>query len=123
MKILALEFSSQRRSVAVAETTPDFRVIGSATEDNPRGSNGMVLIDRALHAAQITPAEIDLIAIGLGPGSYAGIRSAIAVSQGWQLASETRLLGISSVEVLADEARQAGRFGEITVVIDAQRNE
>ncbi len=123
MKILALEFSSQRRSVAVAATTPDFRVLGSATEDNPRGSNGMVLIDRALGDAQMVPAEIDILAIGLGPGSYAGIRSAIAISQGWQLARGTRLLGISSVEVLAEEARQAGRLGEITIVIDAQRNE
>ena len=123
MKILALEFSSQRRSVAVAESNPAFRVLGRATEDNPRGSNGMVLIDRALHEAHLTPAEIDLIAVGLGPGSYAGIRSAIAISQGWQLARGTRLLGISSVETVAHEAQRVGHLGEITIVIDAQRKE
>jgi tRNA threonylcarbamoyladenosine biosynthesis protein TsaB len=123
MKILAVEFSSRRRSVSVAQTNPEFRVLAAVTEDNPRGSNGMVLIDRALRETRLTPAEMDLIAVGLGPGSYAGIRSAIAISQGWQLARGTRLLGISSIEVLADEARQAGHLGEINIVIAAQRNE
>jgi tRNA threonylcarbamoyl adenosine modification protein YeaZ len=123
MKILAVEFSSQRRSVSVAQTSPEFRVLATVTEDNRRGSNGMVLIDRGLQEARLTPAEIDLIAVGLGPGSYAGIRSAIAISQGWQLARGTRLLGIGSIEVLAHDAQQAGHFGQITIMIDAQRSE
>jgi tRNA threonylcarbamoyladenosine biosynthesis protein TsaB len=123
MKILALEFSTNRRSVAVAGTNPDFRLLATSTEDNPRGSNGMVLIDRALHEAHLAPAEIDIIAIGLGPGSYAGTRSAIAISQGWQLARGTRLLGISSVDVLAHEAQQSRHFGDVTIIIDAQRKE
>src|SRR4051794_1292576 len=122
MKILALEFSSRQRSVAVAEATP-FRVLGAAMEINARGTNGMILVDRALAAARITPGEIEVVAVGLGPGSYAGIRSSIAIAQGWQLAREVRLLGIGSVELIAAGAQQRAVFGEVTIVIDAQRHE
>jgi tRNA threonylcarbamoyladenosine biosynthesis protein TsaB len=124
MKILGLEFSSARRSVAVAEANgPDFRVLSRVTEDHPRGSTGMVLLDRALQQATLNPAEINLIALGLGPGSYGGIRSAIAISQGWQLARGTPVIGLSSVDLLAWEAKERHIFGNVTVVIDAQRRE
>ena len=62
-----------------------------------------------------------MIAVGLGPGSYTGIRAAIAVAQGWQLARGVKLLGSSSAECLAAQAQ--GIFGRVNVVIDAQRGE
>src|SRR5205807_2063159 len=61
--------------------------------------------------------------IGLGPGSYAGIRSAIALAQGWQLARPVKLLGVSSVECLAAEAKEKGWFGAVNIIVDAQRGE
>ena len=67
--------------------------------------------------------EIECLAIGIGPGSYTGIRAAIALAQGWQLARPVKLLGISSAECLAAEAQANGFFGTVNVVIDAQRNE
>ncbi len=124
MKILALEFSSNERSVAVAEgNASGFTLLGAATEAALRGSTGMVLVDRALREAHLRPADIDLLVVGLGPGSYAGIRSAIAIAQGWQLARNTRLIGVGSVEVLAREAQIRGIYGDVTIIIDAQRKE
>jgi tRNA threonylcarbamoyl adenosine modification protein YeaZ len=67
--------------------------------------------------------EIEGIAVGIGPGSYTGIRSALALAQGWQLAAGVKLVGIASVECLAAGAQAAGWFGAVNVVIDAQRNE
>jgi len=61
--------------------------------------------------------------VGLGPGSYNGIRLAIALTQGWQLARPVKLLGISTAECLAAEAQAEGIFGRVQVVIDAQRGE
>jgi tRNA threonylcarbamoyladenosine biosynthesis protein TsaB len=67
--------------------------------------------------------EIEAIAVGIGPGSYTGIRAAIAIAQGWQLAREIKLLGISSAEVLAAQAQADKISGRVNVVIDAQRGE
>jgi tRNA threonylcarbamoyladenosine biosynthesis protein TsaB len=67
--------------------------------------------------------EIGALAVGLGPGSYNGIRGAIALAQGWQLGRGIGLLGISSVECLAAQARADGPRGAVYIIIDAQRTE
>ena len=120
MKILAVEFSSDQRSVAVLN---DSEVLGRAEETGGRTARAFALIERALSAAALEREAIECIAIGIGPGSYAGIRSSIALAQGWQLARGIRLLGVSSVECLAAQAQAAGITGPITIAIDAQRNE
>ena len=119
MKILALEFSSRQRSVAV---TDGGKPLARISTDNVKTSP-IFLIHDALTKAKIEPGKIHLIAIGIGPGSYTGIRSAIAIAQGWQLARKTQLCAISSVEVLAATAQTNGQRGETHFLIDAQRNE
>jgi tRNA threonylcarbamoyladenosine biosynthesis protein TsaB len=124
MNILALEFSSSLRSVSILRSTDQGPVVLAHIEDpNYRTVTPMLLIDRTFKQASLLPSQIQTIAIGLGPGSYTGIRSAIAIAQGWQLATKVDLIGISTVEVLAAQAQDAGIRGELTIVIDAQRNE
>jgi tRNA threonylcarbamoyladenosine biosynthesis protein TsaB len=121
MTILALEFSSPRRSVALARGET---VLAEAVEQNGgRGTNALGLIEKVLADARVTREEIEVVAVGLGPGSYTGIRAAIAVAQGWQLARGVRLLGISSMESLAAEAQAQQMFGGINLAVDAQRGE
>lgn len=120
MKILAVEFSSEQRSIAVLV---DGTVCSTAMEVAARTSRSFSLIEQALAEARLEREEIECLALGLGPGSYAGIRSAIALAQGWQLALPVQLLGISSVECLAAEAQAKGWFGRANIIIDAQRNE
>jgi tRNA threonylcarbamoyladenosine biosynthesis protein TsaB len=84
------------------------------------------MIADALREAGIERDQIRSLVIGLGPGSYNGIRSAIAMAQGWQLAAgdrELKLQGIGSAECLAAQAQAEGVRGPIAIVIDAQRNE
>ena len=119
MKILALEFSSSKRGVAVAEGDS---VLATVATDNLKTSP-LTLIDEALQKAHLNRATIEVIALGIGPGSYTGIRSAIATAQGWQLARNVKLPPISSAEVLAATARNNGQRSEIHLLIDAQRNE
>ena len=119
MKILALEFSSRQRSLAV---TDDTDVLSEITTDQLKTSP-LVLIEQALDQAQINREEIQCLALGIGPGSYTGIRSAIAVAQGWQLARDTPLSAVSSTEILAATARRDGLRGETHFIIDAQRHE
>lgn len=105
MKILALEFSSERRSVAVVEQGA---VLGEAHEQGGKHTRAFELIEQALLAARIERERIECVAVGLGPGSYMGIRIAIAIAQGWQLARGVKTAGVKS----ADEARQVGLLVE-----------
>ena len=80
-------------------------------------------MEEALRQAGWEREEIETVAVGLGPGSYTGIRGAIALAQGWQLGRGVNLLGISSVECLAAQAQAEKMCGPIHIVVDAQRNE
>ena len=122
MKILALELATHHRTVAFLDTVSSKHQIVTAT-GHPRATKPLVLIERCLAEAGVERREIDCIAVGLGPGSYTGVRSAIALAQGWQLATNVKLIGISTACSLAEEARATGWRGPITIVIDAQRDE
>jgi len=125
MKILALEFSSPHRSVAVVGNVrgPGTWTETEAVETGDRSNRPFELIQDVLSQARLERGQIEGLAIGLGPGSYTGIRGAIAIAQGWKLARDVRLLGISSAECLAAQAHSDGLRGRVSVVIDAQRGE
>jgi len=122
MTILALEFSSPQRSVAVLRTGGT-AMAAEVVETGGHGANAFGMIERVLAEAKIEREQVEVIAVGLGPGSYTGIRAAISLAQGWQLARGMKLAGISSTEAIAAQARAEKTFGRVSVVIDAQRNE
>src|SRR6516164_8646139 len=97
MTILALEFSSSQRSVAAAR---DGEVLAEAVETGERGTNAFGMIEKVLATAKLGRGDIECLAGGLGPGSYTGIRVALSIAQGWQLACGVKLLGIGSVDCL-----------------------
>ncbi len=126
MITMALEFSSPVRSVAVlaseSQTNPA-TALGAASDEGARTLKPLNLVERALGKASVGLESIERLVVGLGPGSYTGIRSAIALAQGWQLARPIQLMGISTVVCLAAQAHANGWFGNVNVVIDAQRGE
>jgi len=129
MKILALEFSSPQRSVAVLDVGAPGRLLAVSEVIESAVGHTMKplgMIESALKEAGVEREQIECLAVGLGPGSYNGIRTAIALAQGWQLASDSRgvkILGVSSAECVAAQARADGLTGKLNVVIDAQRGE
>src|SRR2546423_2717143 len=127
MNILALEFSSEQRSVAVLKSSATgaaaMTPATSSTRTSPRTLNAFRLIEATLHQAQLEREQIECVAVGIGPGSYTGIRAAISIAQAWQLAKDIQLLGIGSVEGLAAQAQTQSIHGRVNFIVDAQRNE
>ena len=120
MTILALEFSSPQRSVAVARTD---RVLGEVIETGAGPAGAFNMIEAALREAKLEREQIETLAVGLGPGSYTGIRVALAMARGWQLARSVKLVGASSLDLLAAQAQAERIFGRVNVIVDAQRTE
>ncbi|MFZ1074367.1 MAG: tRNA (adenosine(37)-N6)-threonylcarbamoyltransferase complex dimerization subunit type 1 TsaB [Verrucomicrobiia bacterium] len=135
MTTLALEFSSPQRSVAVAragrvlgeviETGAGFHSDQKAAASSRQGgaTGAFSMIEAVLREAKLEREQIEILVVGLGPGSYTGVRVALSVAQGWQLACGTKLLGVSGMDCLAAQARTEKIFGRVNVMVDAQRNE
>ena len=120
MKILALEFSSPLRGVAVAV---EGVVRAEAAEQGGRETHAFQLIERVLREAGLAREAVEGIAVGTGPGSYAGIRIAIAIAQGWGLARGVKLMGVSSADGVATQVTGLAEGENFSIVIDAQRGE
>jgi tRNA threonylcarbamoyladenosine biosynthesis protein TsaB len=74
-------------------------------------------VDALLRQAGAHPAEIDRLAVGIGPGSFTGIRIGLAVARGLALSLDIPGAGVSTLDALA-----AGAPGAVPV-IDAKRSE
>lgn len=105
MKILALELSSARGSVAWLD-----QEAVEQTWPNERKNSGP-LFDH-LEYLVTTLGSPDIIVVGLGPGSYAGVRIAIAAAIGLQAASGARLLGLPSICAMPCEGRHYLAIGD-----------
>jgi tRNA threonylcarbamoyl adenosine modification protein YeaZ len=120
MKMLAFEFSTSRRTVAACEGG---RVLGEVFEEGRTTGQPVHLVEGALAAAKWEREVVDCLVVGLGPGSYTGMRIGIALAQGWQLAQNVRILGAGTFDAMAFGSYQAGRRGLINIAVDAQRGE
>jgi tRNA threonylcarbamoyl adenosine modification protein YeaZ len=97
MTTLAIDTSTAGGSVAVLV---DGELIVHASFLADRGHSSALF--KVLDDVCSGRPRLDQLVIGLGPGSYAGIRIAIAAGLGLQLASRAKLIGIPSVAALND---------------------
>jgi tRNA threonylcarbamoyladenosine biosynthesis protein TsaB len=74
-------------------------------------------VDALLRQAGAHPSDLDRLAVGLGPGSFTGVRIGLAVARGLALSLDLRGSGVSTLAALA-----AGAPGALPVV-DAKRRE
>ncbi|HEX4639168.1 MAG TPA: tRNA (adenosine(37)-N6)-threonylcarbamoyltransferase complex dimerization subunit type 1 TsaB [Chthoniobacterales bacterium] len=111
MKVLALELSSARGSIALlAEDEIKF----DREWPNDRKNSGPFF--EHLLEVQKQFGNPEMIIVGLGPGSYAGTRIAISAAIGLQIASRARLIGYPSICAIECDAP------EYVVIGDARRN-
>lgn len=80
----------------------------------------LALVDEVLAAARMELAGVTRIAVGVGPGSFTGLRIGIASARGLAQATGAELVGVSSLRALAAGAdpRRA-----VAAVVDARRGE
>lgn len=91
MKVLAVDLSSPRGSIAVAD---DGAIVGERIFPCERGRGASVF--GALEELRAVWREADVIAIGIGPGSYNGLRTSCALAQSIQMATGAKLCTAAS---------------------------
>jgi len=108
---LALDTATPRSSCALLEGD---ELLG---ERETKAVTVLAAADELLNQAGFTPADLNRIVCGTGPGSFTGIRIGLAVARGLALALDLPLAGVSTLAAL-----QAGAPGCLPV-IDGSRKE
>ena len=82
------------------------------------------MLDELLGAAGLTLTQLDGIAFGAGPGSFTGLRIACGVAQGLALGANLPVLGIGTLEALAQTQTQTtARDSKVIAALDARMGE
>lgn len=124
MKILAIDTAANLCAAAVYDTE-EARVLGMVSENIGKGHAEVLMgyIERALAQANIGFAEIDRIAVNVGPGSFTGVRIGVSAARGFALVLNYPAIGVTAFEALAMEARETHPGSPVLVAIDAHRGE
>src|SRR5215203_6725909 len=109
--ILAFDTATDRATSALVD---DGEVLGERVS---RASTLLADVDALVRQAGAHPRDIGGLAVGIGPGSFTGIRIGLAAARGLALALDVPAAGVSTLDALA-----AGAPGAIPVV-DAGRRE
>ncbi len=100
MKVLAIDTSCTVATVAIAE---DNKLLGEYYIDDKltHSQKLMPMIDRQLCDLGLTPGDIDVFAVSVGPGSFTGLRIGIATAKGMAAAAGKGMVGISTLKAMA----------------------
>lgn len=125
MNILALDTSMGNCGAAVllSDGTTERTVLCEERMARGHAEALMPMIDEAMQGAGIGFADLDLIAATLGPGSFTGVRIAIAAARGFALVTQAKLWGTDSLTVMARAALTTGaiKSGQpFAVAVDAR---
>ncbi len=121
-RILALDTSTDACSVALQTGS---EVIG-CFEVVPRKHTQLLLpmVESVMAESGVGFDQLDAIAFGRGPGSFAGLRIATGAAQGLALANDTPMIGISTLETLAlAQAINSADAQNVLAVLDARMDE
>jgi tRNA threonylcarbamoyladenosine biosynthesis protein TsaB len=97
-------------------------LIGPA-DSGPRHSTALLAAVEASTAAAGGWSGVDRIAVGLGPGSFVGIRIAIATANGLAASTGLPLTGVCTLDAVAAGLREGDGDRECLAVLDARRGE
>jgi len=123
MRILAIDTALEVCAAAVLDAATG-AMPAAESLDMARGHAEalMPLIARVMDAAQWEFAELDRIAVTVGPGSFTGLRVGIAAARGIALAADRPAVGLSTLSALA-APHVAARTQEIIITAINARND
>ncbi len=130
--ILLIETGTDICSVGIAR---DGELLSLRESDEGRDHAKKVacFVDELLRETGVQPDELDAVAVGMGPGSYTGLRIGVSFAKGLCYGLEKPLIAIGSLDALAAVAREDYEAGILDIdawegarlcpMVDARRME
>ena len=117
MKVLAFDTSSKALSLAILE---DKQLLAETTINIKKNHSITLMpaIDFLMTCLDLTPKDLDRIVVAEGPGSYTGLRIAVATAKTLAHTLNIELVGMSSLLALVPSQQE----GLVVPLMDARRN-
>jgi tRNA threonylcarbamoyladenosine biosynthesis protein TsaB len=121
-----LAFDTATAATVVGLRRADGRLFEARHDPGPGERPGhatvlLGLVEEVMAAAGVEPPAIGRIGVGVGPGSFTGLRIGIATARALAQAHDAELAAISTLEALASGAGGEGRA--VLALLDARRGE
>ena len=119
-KILLLDAATEALSAAIS-TDLDNAFFEVCPQQHSQKM--LPLIDTQLKKANLKLQSLDAIAFGRGPGSFTGVRVGVSVTQGLAYAANLPVIGISNLQIMAQQALEQTDADNVITTIDARMGE
>ena len=121
MNILIIDTATEACSVALEVNQHVFNRFEVCPQQHSQRI--LPMIDEVLKEANVTLQDLDYLAFGRGPGSFTGVRIATGVLQGLALGTGHKVVGISTLAAMAQQAYAQNQCEYVYAAIDARMSE
>jgi len=128
MITLSFDTSLSACSAAVIDTDANSCVLAASYCEPGKGHAEILLgmIDEVMSKAGVGFRDIDRQMVTIGPGSFTGVRVALAAARGFSLAHDIPICGLSTMRAIAaNRSKLNAEYNScpVAVIIDARRNQ
>ena len=130
--ILCIETGTNICSVGISRDG-ELVSLRESAEGRDHAKHVGVFVDELLRETGVMPDELDAVAVGMGPGSYTGLRIGVSFAKGLCYGLQIPLIAVGSLDALAEVAIEDNEAGILTVdkwddavlcpMVDARRME
>ncbi len=119
--LLAVDTSTENCSVAIRWQNNFF----SEAIESPREHSQRLLpfVEQMLQQAKTDLSQLDGLVVGVGPGSFTGVRIGVSMAQGLAFSAELPVFPVSSLQALAQQAIRKHNAESVVACIDARMGE
>lgn len=123
--ILCLETATHLCSVALCRDGRAFASRDHLSTGYTHAEKLNVFVDDVLKEAGVTMGDLDAVAVGIGPGSYTGLRIGLSAAKGLCYPLGIPIIGVGTLDTLEASARLNGDLGRAKLwpMVDARRME
>jgi tRNA threonylcarbamoyladenosine biosynthesis protein TsaB len=122
LNLLAFDTSTETLRAAAQRSGMD--ALGQEAAGGAQASAVLLpLLQSLLARAGLALSDLDAIVFGRGPGSFTGLRTACSVAQGLAFGAGVPVLGIDTLQAVAEDARWRCGASRIVALLDARMGE
>lgn len=122
MKILHIETSSKNCSVSISDGDQILCLCEEISENYKQSESLHTFVKWALEGAEISLQDLDAVSLGMGPGSYTGLRIGASSVKGFCYGLKIPMIAVNSLETMIEPFLNQ-EFDFVIPLLDARRME